>query len=437
MGHIGRVEQTYHLLQQRLDRNVTGAPDSPAFARILKLLFSPEEGELARRIPSRPTSLGILSRKLKIGQNELCDRLTDMAQRGLVLDLEQGGQRYFMLSPVAIGFFEFIFMRAREDLHMAELAHLFHEYMDTKEDDRFTRSVFQGQTQVGRSLVREEALSEEDHSEILDWERASQVVRSASAVGVSFCSCRHKASHLGKACEGPQRSCLTFNFGAEALIRSGIAQPISTDEAMGILEKCKEAGLAQIGDNVQRKVTYICNCCSCCCGMMGAVKTFGIRNAIVTSNWIGEISHSQCKGCGKCARACPVEAIEMVKEGEGETKRQWAVCNQALCLGCGVCYSVCKVGAMAMRPRAQRVFTPETVFDRIVSMAIERGKLANVLFQDPEKLSHRALGRIVHALEKSPPFKAAMAVEPLRSAFLSAMVKGAKRSVGELAEVLG
>jgi hypothetical protein len=70
-------------------------------------------------------------------------------------------------------------------------------------------------------------------------------------------------------------------------------------------------------------------------------------------------------------------------------------------------------------------------------MAIERGKLANLLFDDPEKLSHRALGRIVNILEKSPPYKATMAIEPLRSAFLGAVIRGAKRSSGELTEILG
>ncbi|RYD05962.1 hypothetical protein N752_06870 [Desulforamulus aquiferis] len=35
----------------------------------------------------------------------------------------------------------------------------------------------------------------------------------------------------------------------------------------------------------------------------------------------------------------------------------------------------------------RRVFTPETTFDRYIAMAIERGKLANLVFDDPGKLS--------------------------------------------------
>jgi ferredoxin len=428
VGHISGSGHEYRSLQRRLDRNVTGAPESPAFTRILKLLYSPEEAELATHLPSRPTPLDVLARRLGLHPEQLCETLTGMAQRGLVLDFERGGRHYFMLPPVVIGLYEFTFMRTRDDLPMAELARLFEEYM--RKDDRFVRSVFRGKTQVGRSLVREEALPEGDHTEILDWERASRIVSSARAVGVSLCACRHEASHLGKACDRPQETCLTLGYMAEALIRNGFARPITNAEAMRIIGECKELGLAQTADNVQSRVTYICNCCGCCCGMMQSIKGFGLRHAIVTSNWITEVDLSRCKGCGKCAEACPVEAVHIAEEAGANGKRRWAVRDEGLCLGCGVCYSVCKQGAIRMKPRPKRVFTPEKAFDRVVSMAIERGKLGDLIFDDAGRLSHRAFGRIVRVLEKSPPFKAAMAVKPLRSAFFNGIVKGAKKGPG-------
>ena len=434
MGHQVNPDRQYRLLQRRLDRNVTGAPASPTLIKILKLLYSSDEAELARRLPSRPVALDTLSRRLGIPADELDGRLTEMARRGLVVDLAHDGRRYFTLAPVVIGFFEMTFMRVRDDLPMAELARLFAQY--ATEDERFVHSVFRGQTQVGRSLVREEALPEGDHTEILDWERASRIVQSASAAAVSLCACRHHASHLGTACDAPQRVCLTLNYAAETMVRNGNAEPLTTAEAMDVLQQSKEAGLAQTGDNVQRKVTFICNCCGCCCGMFQAVKRCDIRNAIVTSNWTVAVDPALCKGCGKCVEACPVDAIELVSSEEGDGRHKVAVRDETLCLGCGVCYSACKFGAISMTPRDRRVLTPETLFDRFVAMAIERGKLASLLFSDPERLSHRALGRIFAVLEKSPPFKALMAIKPLRSAFMNTLVRKAKSQMGELTDAL-
>lgn len=422
MGHIANPDREYRLLQNRVDHTVTGAPDSPALMQILHLLYTPEEAQLARQIPTIPTPLRKLAGKMGLPEEELDGKVTELARRGVLMDFYYKDRRYVMLPPVVIGFFEFVFMRARNDLPMAELARLFDQYMH--DGDRFANSVFGGNTQVGRSLVHETALPEGDHTEILDWERASRLIETASAVGLSLCACRHKKQHLGKACDAPMEVCMTLNSGAESMARNGIARLVSQEEGLRVLEECRNAGLAQTGDNVKRNVTYICNCCGCCCGMMEAAKTHVLRHPIVTSNWIMDVDEEKCRGCGKCVEACPINAIE-VKQTSPESKKKKAVRDADLCLGCGVCHAACKFGGISMKARERRVFTPETTFDRVVTMAIERGKLAQIVFEDPEKLSHRALSRIFGILEKTPPWKAAMNVQPLRSAFLKAMLGSA------------
>ncbi len=112
MGHMHNPDKEYRLLQQRLDRNVTGAPDSPHFIEILRLLFSPEEAAIARQIPTRFVTVGRLARKLGMETAALDNWITEMALRGLVIDIGGGRRRFVSLAPVVIGFFEYTFMRA-------------------------------------------------------------------------------------------------------------------------------------------------------------------------------------------------------------------------------------------------------------------------------------------------------------------------------------
>lgn len=435
MGHIANTDQEYRFLQQRISQKVQGNPDSATLMKILHILFSPEDAKLARKLPHNLTPVNVLSKNLKIPVDELNDKLTEMAHRGVVFDMECNGQRYVTLPPVVIGFFEFVFMRARPDLPMKELAHLFEKYF-TEEDGALVRSIWQGQTQLARTFAMEETISENDHSEILDWERATHIVSTATAISVGMCQCQHLAQHHGKACDKPQEVCLSFNYAAESMARNELTRLITKDEAMSILGKCKEYNLVQIGDNVQRKVSFICNCCGCCCHLLKGIKNYNINKGVVSSNWIMEVNLSKCKGCGECAKACPVNAIRIDKNTEGDKKKRWAVRDEEVCLGCGICSKICRNDGAIMKPRAQRILAPESIFDQRVAMAIERGKLADLLFGDPEKLSHRALGRLISVLEKTSPFKAIMASESIKSSFLKALVKGAKKRAGDLTGLL-
>ena len=263
-----------------------------------------------------------------------------------------------MAAAVVIGFFEFIFMRERPGAPMEQYADAFE---DAFHDEETVRSIFTKSTQLGRSLVREESLPA--NVEILSWERASEVVSNADAVAVSLCPCRHEAQLRGAGCDAPLRTCLTFGTGAETLTRHGIAEAITNDEAMAILEQAKAEGLAQTADNVQEGVSYMCNCCGCCCGMMRSIKEFDIYHGIVPSNWIATIDHSKCRGCAKCAKACPVDAITVESsEGKG-LRKNWAILDETRCLGCGVCYEACRWDAHGMQLRGEAPHIPADTFE--------------------------------------------------------------------------
>jgi formate hydrogenlyase subunit 6/NADH:ubiquinone oxidoreductase subunit I len=422
MGHtLADPDLAYHRLQQRLDRMPTGAPDSAAFQRILRLLFTPAEAELAARMPTI-CPLPTLAARSGIPVEALDPMVTEMARKGLVVDLEQRGERYVALAPVVIGFFEFTFMRVRDDAPAPELSALFEEYLFDDEAGAFAHAVFAGSTQIGRSLVREEALPEDPSVEVLDWELATHIVAEAPSVAVSECPCRTHAALQGHACAAPTRTCLTLGASADALVRAGIAEPISNEEGLEILRESKAAGLAQTADNVKHGVGYICNCCGCCCGMMQAIQRHGITGAIVSSNWVAHVDLAKCRGCKKCFHACPADAITMVPNGGMGLRVNWAIVDPEKCLGCGVCDERCRWGAHSMVPREARVFTPENTFDRMVTMAIERGKLGELLVDTLDGAGPHALSRALAILVEHQPAAAARAVEPLHSVFLRGML---------------
>ncbi|HRY84668.1 MAG TPA: 4Fe-4S binding protein, partial [Candidatus Cloacimonadota bacterium] len=324
----------YYKLQERLNRFPQGAPPSQTLYRILELLFSKREAELVSQLPIKPFSAKDAARIWKLSETEARKVLDELASRAILVDADFEGTTKYTLPPPMAGFFEFSLMRTRGDVDQKLLSELYYQYLNVEED--FIKDLLLGsETRLGRVFVQEEVLSGEGAIHILDWERASEVIKTASNIGVGLCYCRHKMEHKGMACDAPMDICMTFNTAGTSLIKAGFARKVEVSEGMELLHQAYEHNLVQCGENVRQGVNFICNCCSCCCEFMLAAKKYGATQAIHTSGYITHAENSKCVACGKCLKVCPVEAISWMETGPGQAKK--IKIDEAVCLGCGVC----------------------------------------------------------------------------------------------------
>jgi ferredoxin len=291
-------------------------------------------------------------------------------------------------------------------------------------EEDFIRELFtRGETQLGRVFVHEPVLSNENALHVLDYERATEVIKTASHIAIGTCYCRHKMYHLNKACDAPMEICMTFNTPAASLIKHGHARRVDEVEGMALLHQAYENNLVQFGDNVREKVNFICNCCGCCCEAMIAARRFAILNPVHTTNFIPEIEGQSCNGCGKCVTVCPVEAMSLISANDPHRpKMKLARLEQDLCLGCGLCVRSCPKDSIHLEARPQRVITPLNGMHRAVIMAIERGKLQHFIFNNRVLLSHRALAAVLGVILKLPPLKQALASQQVKSRYLEALI---------------
>ena len=412
------AREGYRKLSERINRFPQGAPPTELLFRILKVLFTPAEAELVALLPIKPFTAETAARLWKKSETEARNILEALASRGMMLDIDSSRGQTFVMPPPMAGFFEFSMMRIGDHYDQKLLAELFYQYLNVEED--FVKALFaNGETQIGRVFVDERVLSADNALHVLDYERASEVVETVSHIGIGACYCRHKLSHLGRACDAPMDICMTFNSTAGSLIKHGIARRVEKAECHDLLAQARERNLVQFGENVRERVAFICNCCGCCCEAMLAAKRFAVLHPISTTNFLPTIADEKCSGCMKCADICPVEAMGMVSAGDPRHhKRKKAKVNEDLCLGCGVCARVCDKQAIALKQRAQRVITPVTTAHRAVVMAIERGGLEDLIFDNQALASHRAMAAILGVILKLPPLKQVMASRQMKSHYL-------------------
>jgi len=424
MGHLVGKD-IYRQLGRKLDSLTARAPWNETLHRIIKELFSEEEADVFVRMPYSLSSFAHVAKVTGTEEAKLRTLLDAMGDKGLVIDFLLGDGYWYMPSPLFIGLFEFTMMRTGDGVDSHLLGKLFNRYLEDgaafKANSGDGKRVF-----VERVLPHEEALGE--HIEILDYEKASAIIDNSQRFAVGICSCRHEKQHAGtRGCTSPLEVCSTFGVAADYMIRHRLAREISKSEMRDNFARSRELGLVFCADNVQKGVTFVCQCCGCCCIALLAVSRFGCPNFVTTSSFVADLDTTACEGCGNCAKACPIRAIEMVADGDDAKRRaKKPRIDVGVCLGCGVCALKCKSSAMRLANRRQRVLHPETTFQRIILQCLERGTLQNQLFDNPSSRTQGAVRGIIGAFLGLPVVKRTLMRDAFRSRFLTAMSAGVR-----------
>lgn len=416
------LKSGYEQLTDRLNHFPQGAPPSELLYRILEMLFSEKEAALVSLLPIKPFTAKQAAKLWNVDYAIARSVLDRLADRAILLDMDKDGESIYVLPPPMAGFFEFSMMRLRGDLDQHVLGELYYQYMNVEEE--FIKALFvNGETQIGRVFVHEPALSNENVLHVLDYERATEVIQTSPHMGVGVCYCRHKMEHVDHDCDAPKDICMTFNNTADSLIRHGFARRVDRSEGLELLQAAYENNLVQFGENVREGVNFICNCCGCCCEAMIAARKFGLLNPVHTTNFLPHLQADLCNGCGKCVSVCPVEAMTLVSTNDPHhPKMKMAKLDANICLGCGVCTRTCTKDALHLESRPDRVITPINSVHRVVMMAIERGNLQNLIFDNQALFSHRAMAAILGVILKLPPLKQAFANKQMKSRYLEALI---------------
>jgi Na+-translocating ferredoxin:NAD+ oxidoreductase subunit B len=349
----------YKLLAAKLNRMPNGFPstESGVELRILKKIFSPEDASMALKLRMKPENAATIAKRLKQPAAIVQSRLDQMVEKGQIACFKMDGLRKYIFMPFVIGIYEFQLKRIDK-----ELSDLFEEYIPT-----LSPVIGGKKPALARVIPVHKAI--DPKAQILTYEDLNRMIRDCRSFSLNECICRKERALQGHPCKHPLETCMTFSVEENAYDGNPLAgRIISMDEALRVLDEVEKEGLVHATYNIREGLFFICNCCSCCCGLMRGINEFKMPYAIAHSNFVAQIDANTCSGCQLCAtERCPVQAINLVKGSN--------VVSAERCIGCGVCAVTCPTESIKMLPRPQqeRLIPPKDIMNWSMERAASRG----------------------------------------------------------------
>ena len=291
--------------------------------------------------------------------------LDEMADKGLIYSSIRDGEKWYKLIQLVPGIFELQFMKGEVTERAKELARLFDAYFHASVAEADARkSPLKETVSMARVIPIEKTL--EPPLNVFPFEVASKYIEDNSPITVSICYCRHEKRLLDRGCEYPDEVCLQLGPFAEFVRERGFGREIDKKEALEILKKSAEAGLIHTSSNTKERIDFICNCCTCCCGILQGVYRFNDPVRSVSSNFEAVLDADACTGCEACVDKCQMDAVTP----EGDEVR----IALERCIGCGVCVYHCPTKAIRLVPRPDFVEPPRSFKELIEKQAAAKMK---------------------------------------------------------------
>ena len=348
----------YRRLAQRLDALPNGFPatESGVEQQLLATFFTPAEADLAAQLRVTLETAAQIADRCGGDPATLRPMLKGMLRRGLIRAGRVDDGLGFGLLPFVVGIYE-----AQLGEISPTQAALFESYYH----EAFGR-MLDVQPPVHRVIPVNESIRVD--TEVHPYESAAAIVDSMQSWGVIDCICRRQKAQIGEPCDHPVDVCLILGKRPGAFDNQPRIQTLTHAEAQQTLSRAAAAGLVHTTGNNQRGIHYICNCCTCSCGILRGMVDLGLANVVARSAFVNQVDEQACIGCELCLPACQFGALALNDAFVVEV-------SETRCVGCGVCVSFCEEGAMALlrRPEAEIKPPPPTLMEWGLERAMVRG----------------------------------------------------------------